>query len=195
MLLVMATEPDDKTLMLRYRDGDVPAFELLYSRHRGPLFRYFLRHGVDRDTAAELFQEVWARVIQARQRYEPTAKFTTFMYTLAHNVRVDHYRRAGRRPALTEACEDPDTMSAPVSGNPDSEVAMSEKMTRFRSALNALPAEQRDAFLLREEAGLSLADIAGVTGVNPETAKSRLRYAVRKLREVLCAEEGGDSHD
>ena len=136
MLLVMATEPDDKTLMTRYREGDVAAFELLYSRHRGPLFRYFLRHGVDRETAAELFQEVWARVIQARKRYEPTAKFTTFMYTLAHNVRVDHYRRAGRRPVLDADAGNPETMTAPLAGNPDSLVAISATMQSFRTALD-----------------------------------------------------------
>jgi len=195
MLLVMATEPDDKTLMIRYRKGDETAFELLYSRHRGPLYRYFLRHGVDRETAAELFQEVWAKVIQARKRYEPTAKFTTFMYTLAHNVRVDHHRRAGRRPDLAAVSNDPELITAPTRGNPDSVVEVSATMRRFRAALDQLPSDQRDAFLLREEGGLSLADIAGATGVSAETAKSRLRYAVRKLRDALGAENGGDSHD
>lgn len=187
MLLVMATEPNDKTLMLRYRDGDVAAFELLYSRHRGPLFRYFLRSVADRDIAAELFQEVWTNIIRARNRYEPRAKFTTYMYQLAHNVRVDYYRRQSRRPQ-TDACGDPanpEMVPAASTNNPENITANAEAIQRFRAALNELPADQRDAFLLREEAGLSLAEIAAVTGVTAETAKSRLRYAVSKLRQSM----------
>ncbi len=195
MLLVMATEPDDRTLMIRYRDGDVAAFEILYARHRGPLFRYFLRNGADRDLAGELFQEVWTNIIRARHRYEPTAKFTTYMYTLAFNLRVDHYRRQGRRPAADSDAPDPAEIASPAANNPECIAAADQTGQRFRAALIALPAEQRDAFLLREEGGLSLADIASVTGVTAETAKSRLRYAVKKLRASLEAGDNGNGYD
>ena len=188
MLPVMATEPDDTTLMLRYRDGDVAAFETLYARHRGPLYRYFLRSVSDRDTAAELFQEVWTRIVRAAQRYEARAKFTTYMYQLAHNVRIDHYRRQSRRPRLVSGDGGSSDVEpeSPDGDRPDRALTSSLAGIRLRSAIAALPDDQRDAFLLREEGGLSLAEIAAATGVAPETAKSRLRYAVAKLRAGLA---------
>ncbi len=187
MLPAMVEEPDDRTLMVRYRDGDIAAFEVLYSRHKGPLFRYFLRRGMSRDNAAEVFQEVWIRIIRAKDRYKPNAKFTTYMYQIAHNCFVDHFRLQQRRPAsdLSAVYADPDEISADPGDEPERQAERTEMLDRFRQALDDLPAEQQEAFVLREEAGFSLADIASVTGVNAETAKSRLRYAVRKLRVVL----------
>ena len=187
MLPAMVEEPDDRTLMAGYRDGDTAAFEVLYSRHKGPLFRYFLRRGTNRDNAAELFQEVWTKIIRAKDRYEPDAKFTTYMYQIAHNCFVDHLRVQQRKPASEAGAAhvDPDEISADPEDNPERRAERTEMLDRLRRALDDLPAEQQEAFVLREEAGLSLADIASVTGVNAETAKSRLRYAVRKLRHVL----------
>src|SRR4029079_9056991 len=82
-------------LMIAYRDGDAGAFETLYARHRGALYRFVLRSLKDRSVAEELFQEAWIRVIEARERYAPSAKFTTWLYTIAHNLLVDHWRRKG----------------------------------------------------------------------------------------------------
>ena len=89
---------DDSELMLAYARGDVRAFEKLYARHRGPLYRYLARHTRHMEVANDLFQEVWAKVIASRDRYEPRAKFTTFLYHIAHNCCIDHYRRAKARP-------------------------------------------------------------------------------------------------
>lgn len=190
MLPAMAPEPDDVSLMVRYRAGDVAAFETLYGRHKGPLYRYFLRQCRNPDIAADLFQEVWARIIRARLAYRPTARFTTYMYQIAHNCLVDHFRREERRLDGTADLPDPDY--GPANGAPGPEAAaMSEEARQtFRRALDGLPAEQREAFLLREEAELSLADIAAVTGANEETVKSRLRYAVKKLRIALGTHNG-----
>jgi len=187
MLPAMAQEPDDKTLMVRYRDGDVAAFQTLYSRHKGPLYRYFLRQGIGPDQASELFQEVWIKIIRARERYQPTAKFTTYMYKLAHNCLVDYFRHQGRQPRDVgqEVSIDPAELPDNPGSNPELIAEQKQSVESFRQVLNDLPAEQREAFLLREERGLSLADIADVTGVNVETAKSRLRYAVEKLRQAL----------
>ena len=85
----------DEELMNRYRDGDAHAFEVLYTRHKGPLYRYLLRQCGAAALAEELFQDVWMKLIRARERYEARAKFTTYLYHLAHNRLIDHYRHAG----------------------------------------------------------------------------------------------------
>ncbi|MDH3746717.1 MAG: RNA polymerase sigma factor [Gammaproteobacteria bacterium] len=177
--------PEDSALMLRYRDGDVSAFEILYRRHNDALYRYLLRLCQNRDTAEDVFQEVWGKIIKARERYRPTAKFTTFLYRVAHNCFIDHLRRNQRHDRSVNI--DPDTQHA-VNVDPDAEIDRSLARQRLESALKDLPDEQRDVFLLYEEADLSLDEIALVTGVNRETAKSRLRYAVNKLKAAISAQ-------
>src|SRR5438477_4225824 len=93
MLDSMPLEDADVDLMLRYRDGDALAFAHLYSHHKGPLYRYLLRHVRNAGAAADLFQEVWSRVIANRARYEPRAKFATFLFHIAHNCTIDFFRR------------------------------------------------------------------------------------------------------
>jgi RNA polymerase sigma-70 factor (ECF subfamily) len=185
MLAAMAGEPDDNALMLRYRAGDTVAFQRLYARHKGPLFRFFLRQCGHSELAGDLFQEVWTRIIKARLDYEPRARFTTYMYQIARNILKDEYRRQQRRPADTGAgAIDPD-QQASAGGGADAGAENLQAAAALRTAIAALPDDQREAFLLREEAGLSLVDIAVVTGVPEETAKSRLRYALGKLRQSL----------
>ncbi|MBL8201438.1 MAG: sigma-70 family RNA polymerase sigma factor [Chromatiales bacterium] len=206
----MAGGTDDAQLMTRFASGDLAAFETLYSRHKGALYRYFLRQCGDPEMAAELFQEVWVRVIKARERNEPRAPFTTYMYQIGHNCLVDHYRKAGR--SLTdgngepEASEIPDLLAeeldpafasarwslvdweqgpADPAPGPEAANSVAQRAARLWSALEALPPEQREAFLLHEEGEMGLAEIATATGANAETVKSRLRYAVRKLRAAL----------
>lgn len=187
MLPVMVGELDDRDLMVRYRDGDVAAFESLYKRHKGPLYRYYLRQGLNEAIAAELFQDVWTKIIKARERYQPTAGFTTYMYRIAHNGLIDHYRRSGRSvDTFDEGVVAVQELPGSDCDGPESGAVSLETRERFRTALAALPDAQREAFLLREETGLALADIAMVTGVSGETAKSRLRYAVRKLKMLLA---------
>ncbi len=170
-------EVADEDLMLAYQGGDARAFEALYRRHRSRLFRFVLRNLKHRAAAEELYQEAWMRVIEARSRYAVQARFTTWLYTIAHNLMVDHWRRAGL--ALVPLDEEsvaactPDTLRH-VEGR--------AALARFAAALEGLPAAQREAFLLHEEAGLSVAEIAAVTGAGEETAKSRLRYALAKLK-------------
>jgi len=171
-------EAPDEQLMLAYRDGDAGAFETLYARHRGALYRFVLRSLKDRGTAEELFQEAWIRVIEARERYAPSARFSTWLYTIAHNLLVDHWRRKGL--VLVDSDEEP------ASGDdPAQRVEARRTAARFLQALEALPPAQREAFLLHEEAGLSVAEIAAATGSNEEAAKSRLRYAMAKLKAVI----------
>jgi RNA polymerase sigma-70 factor (ECF subfamily) len=170
----------DEELMNRYRDGDAHAFEVLYTRHKGPLYRYLLRQCGAAALAEELFQDVWMKLIRARERYEARAKFTTYLYHLAHNRLIDHYRRAKAGVPISYD-DDPDSDAR----EPDNELDRRRLGQRLLEQIAALPEAQREAFLLREESGLSLEQIAEVTGVNAETAKSRLRYALTKLRQGL----------
>jgi len=190
MLQPMATAPDDSELMLQFREGDLPAFEALYTRHKGPLYRYLLRHCGDREAAGDLFQEVWGKIIKSRGDYQPLAKFTTYLYHIAHNCLVDYYRYHGRRHR-SEHVEYEDRLPADeiaAPREPERLAASAQLAQKLEQALASLPDTQREAFLLREEGGLSLEEIGRATGVGRETVKSRLRYAVAKLRSVLAAE-------
>src|SRR6476619_6802340 len=148
--------PDtDEQLMLAYAGGDAAAFEALYSRHKGPLFRFVLRSVKAHAQAEELFQEIWMRAIEARERYRPEAKFTTWLYTIAHNRLVDHWRTRGL--AMVSLDEDganvPDP-PAPPSAEPHRIAEAAELAARFEAALAALPLAQREAFLLHHEGEL-----------------------------------------
>ena len=172
--------------MLAYAGGDAAAFATLYERHKGPLFRFVLRSVKSRGEAEELFQDVWTKVIEARARYAPKAKFTTWLYTIAHNRLVDHWRTRGL--AVVSVDDEDAAVAEPVaspSAEPHRIAEAGELLERFSAALAALPPAQREAFLLHHEGELTAAEIAAATGTNEEAAKSRLRYAMKKLRETL----------
>ena len=174
-------EAPDEQLMLAYRDGVAGAFETLYGRHKGRLFRFVLRSVKSRPAAEELYQEIWIRVIEARERYAPQARFTTWLYTIAHNRLVDHWRQHGLSTVSVDESEAiPDGRQDPAR-----QAEARESLLRLLKALEALPPAQREAFLLHEEAGLTAAEIAAATGTNEEAAKSRLRYALAKLKAAV----------
>jgi RNA polymerase sigma-70 factor (ECF subfamily) len=193
-LVAPVAEDSDEALMLSYAAGRAAAFDTLYARHKGGVYRYLLRHCGNAGTADELFQDVWMNAIRARDRYAPTAKFTTWLYTLAHHRLVDHWRASGQVKLASIDDDSDEATRAAVEAMPESrreepEARMSTRQLRdqLHAALAALPAVQRDAFLLQHEGGLSLAEIAALTGVGLETVKSRLRYAVAKLRGELAS--------
>ena len=178
--------------MLAYAAGDAEAFDILYARHKGGVYRYMLRHCARRAVADELFQDVWSNLIRARASYAPTAKFTTWLYRLAHNRWIDQVRADGHL-ALVSSDDDAhaEALVAIAASRVDEPLARAENRElaeRLRSAVAALPPAQRDAFLLQQEAGLTLSEIAELTGVGAETVKSRIRYALAKLREGLRGE-------
>jgi RNA polymerase sigma-70 factor (ECF subfamily) len=189
--VAVVSDDDDAQLMLAYARGEMRAFETLYSRHRGALYRYLLRQARDCEIAADLFQEVWSRVIVNRSRYEPRAKFRTFLFTLAHNCFIDHCRRVKARPSAmgVDDADAADLLATDEQSLPDVEIERDENSRRYRAALATLPPEQRDVYLLHEESDLSLEEIARVTGVGAETAKSRLRYALAKLKAAMAVAE------
>lgn len=179
----------DEALMQAYAKGDIAAFERLYARYRGPLYRYILRHVGDAATANDLYQGSWEKIIRARASYTASAPLRAWIYRIAHNHVADHFRRSRPMQELS-----PETQR---SNNPGPEQALADQQEAagLAAAVRALPAEQRDALLLKIEAGLNLAAIARVTGVNEETAKSRLRYAVARLKRSLgsrCKESSNE---
>ena len=175
--------------MQGYAAGDAAAFDLLYARHKGGVYRYLLRHCGNAGTADELFQDVWMNVIRARASYAPSAKFATWLYRIAHNRVVDHWRATGRIelvPAGNDADDDPlDAIPGPRNDEPEVRAGAREIGARLAAALSTVPPAQREAFLLHQEGGLDLAEIAAITGAGVETVKSRIRYAVSKLRTEL----------
>jgi RNA polymerase sigma-70 factor, ECF subfamily len=179
----------DEELMLAYGEGDVAAFDELYRRHKGPLYRYLLRQCRDGPIAEELFQDIWTNVIRARRNYAVAARFTTYLYHLAHNRLIDHYRRRAPAALVSYDDEEASTSIEEIAGSaherPEAAYEARQKAARLLELLQALPTAQREAFVLQHEAGMSVEDIAVVTGVTRETAKSRLRYAMAKLREGM----------
>lgn len=181
---VDAIESSDEALMLAYAAGDVVAFEQLYSRHRGKLYHYLLRQLRDNAPADEAFQDIWQRVIAARSSWTPEAGFAAWLYTIAHHRLGDHWRSLKHRPAAppdaderTARVADPDT--------PERVLSEFERRRQLQLALAGLPPEQREVLLLRLEQELTLEVIGEITGVGRETVKSRLRYAMDKLRAGL----------
>jgi RNA polymerase sigma-70 factor (ECF subfamily) len=182
--------PSDEELMERYRDGDAGAFDTLYGRHKGGVFRYLARQCGSRGIAEELFQDVWMNLIRARAAYTVQAKFTTYLYRLAHNRLVDHYRAhaAGTASSFDDTdCPSLDNLEAARNDDPAVNADVRQQARRILQLIESLPDAQREAFLLQQESDMSIEEIAQATGVTRETAKSRLRYAIAKLREGVQA--------
>jgi RNA polymerase sigma-70 factor (ECF subfamily) len=175
----------DAMLMLAYARGDLAAFEALYARHRGMLYRFLLRSVRDPHRTDELFQETWSRVIGARARYQPQAKFSTWLLQIAHNLMIDSARRQRPMAGGDEAEIALASLAMPEREQPEHALSEFERRRGLQRAIEQLPEEQRIAVLLRLEQELSLEEIAAVTGAGRETVKSRLRYAMTRLREVL----------
>ena len=185
------SDTSDGDLMRAYAAGDVPAFETLYDRHALPLWRFLQRQLQNPALADELAQDVWFSVVRHAANYRTLARFRTWLFTLAHHRLVDHWRRHKPLTSLDAQTEDgaalADTLAAASGFGPERQLDSREQAQALLDALAALPELQRTAFLLQAEGGFGLAEIAQATGVAPETAKSRLRYARARLRETLEA--------
>ena len=188
----MNLQETDENLMMRFGRGDAAAFEELYRRHESRVFRYLRRNVRNEASANDLMQEVWFAVARSAAGYQPTAKFTTWLFTIAHNRMIDMVRASHRLQSLEagEASEPDgatllDHLAVDSKLEPPAEVQSQEETAALLNAVTQLPPEQRAAFLLQAEGELSVEEIAVATGSNFETVKSRLRYARAKLRQVL----------
>ena len=189
--------PSDETLMLEYAQGDMAAFEQLYLRHKNSVFSFFVRQCDDHHLAEELFQELWNKIIKARCNYQASAKFTTWLYQLARHVFIDAMRRKRVRTEHLVHIE-PDTPQSNVIELAAFEPSISQRLETaqqvelLKGCLTLLPLEQKEAFLLRHEAQLSVNEIAQVIGEFPQNVKSRIRYAMSKLKRCLANKLGAD---
>jgi RNA polymerase sigma-70 factor (ECF subfamily) len=181
--------PSDETLIARYARGDAGAFTALYGRHELRVWRYLERNVGNRATAEELMQEVWFAVARDAERYRPTARFTTWLFTIARNRMIDAVRARRAHLSLDAIGHEAETVVERLTANADSgPVAAAEareQAAALREALARLPPEQRDAFLLQLEGDLSVEEVALITRASFETVKSRLRYARTRLRDLL----------
>lgn len=189
----MLREEADEVLMVAYQSGDVRAFEVLLTRHRKPVYNFILRYVGLRETAEDLLQETFLRVIKGAETYQRQAKFTTWLYTIARNLCVDQSRRAKHRRAQSldapmNNSADSGTLLDVVPANEiasDRQAVSKELQIRLHGALARLSEEQREVFLMREFLDMPFKDIADVVGVPENTVKSRMRYALEKLRLEL----------
>jgi len=172
-------EKTDEQLMQQYAKGNAKAFDQLYERHRGSLYRYFRRQVSDEATANDLYQGVWEKMIAARKKYRSSSPFSAWMFRIAHNHLVDHYRQS--KPVTSVEM---DTL-ADQQALPTEHVIDGQQRQQLQEKIAALPQEQRNTLLLKLETGLKMEEIASVTGTSRETVKSRLRYAVDKLKRSL----------
>lgn len=175
------TALSDEALMGRYRNGDPAAFEELYRRYRARLHRFVAR--LIPGEADEVFQEVWLAVVRGQARYVPSARFITYLFTIAHHRAATRWRAAGR--AATVVSDEGDDLVPDEGPDPLQALANRELGQALQTAIAQLPPPQREAFLMQAEGELSLEEIAEATGTSRETVKSRLRYANRRLRAAL----------
>ncbi len=168
-------EPNEDDIDLKhYLKGDSAAFDRLYEKYRRRVFGYIRKSVTNEETANELFQEVWTRVISSADKLEHRGRFRQWLMTCSHNVIVDFYRRQKTDEVLEED-----------HGATRSETMALEAAERIERALLSLPFDQRQAFCLREYGACSIADVAHIQNCSTEAAKSRLRYAYQKLRQQL----------
>ena len=183
------TTESDQKLMERYRAGDATAFNELYRRYRAPVRRFVAKLCWGQDEADEIVQEVWLAVIRGTRSYRPAARFTTYLFSIAHRRLQDHWRSRGRRArAFAAADSAPDLHEIADAGAtvPEDWAASAELRSALMAAIDRLPPPQRAVFLLKAEADLSLEEIAAATGASVEATKSRMRYAVARLRAQLA---------
>lgn len=172
----------DTDVLLAWQQGNASAFSELYARYEAPLYRYFRRQ-LNNPPADDVFQELWMRLIASARQFRAESSLKTWLYQIAHNMVIDSWRSERRHD---EVKTDTDADSLPGSQhNPEQLDASREQSQALIAAVAALPFEQREAFVLKEEAGFSLEEIAQITGTSRETVKSRLRYAFGKLRSQM----------
>ncbi|MDX8387566.1 MAG: sigma-70 family RNA polymerase sigma factor [Ghiorsea sp.] len=176
--------------MLLYKNGDAAAFEELYHRHKGGLYRYTLRSCNNKTIGEELFQDIWAKVIHASGSYSDTAKFSTWVYHIAHNRLIDHYRSTGKWDDYLVENDVDNEHCAVVAHHdqPEQQSETNQKVKLLLACIELLPASQKQVFLLKEEAGLSLGAITEMIKCSKEAIKSRMRYAIQKLRNCMGGE-------
>ena len=187
-----ADSVSDEQLMLNYQQGDTAAFEQLYSKHKSPLYRYFVRQLSNHSLAEDLYQDTWGKVINAAGNYQVTAKFTTWLYRIAHNLLIDHVRAVKPLDKVEDMGDDgmdnfdANTNNEQSHNRPDEQLEDVQKAKLLKSCIANLPAVQKEAFLLNIELGLTAAAISDIADVTLEATKSRIRYAYQSIKQCVA---------
>ncbi len=194
----MEKSATDEQLIQFYQKGDAEAFEELYARYKSAIYHYFFRQVNSTGTADELHQDVWLNIIKSSAHFTQQSSFKTWLYKIAHNRLIDHYRQSSKQPLYLvkkdtqddqadERAETEKTIDASSSQSNEPDMALQKQQISqlLLKAVHALPEEQKEVFLLHEKSGLTLQEIALVTENSFESTKSRLRYAVKKLRHHM----------
>ena len=196
-MTALGKDPPDETLMLRYQQGDRSAFAVLVRRHQSPLFNFALRQVRVPQVAEDVVQETFVRVVQNARDFKHEARFTTWVYTITRNLCIDHLRKRALRkhPSLDESRgeegEGPTLgeQTADPRASVEREATGTELKERIARAVDKLPDDQREVFLMREVVNLPFKEIAEITNVPENTVKSRMRYALERLQEALAEYE------
>ncbi len=189
----VVTEPADEELIARYRDGDAQAFKILVRRHQRPLYNFTLRQVHSPSTAEDIVQDVFVRIVHNVETFKAESKFTTWAYTIARNLCIDHLRKRvhRRHPSLDAPVSESEggaTLMETVAGKgagADRSAINKQLQEHLRTAVEALPDDQREVFLLRQVSDLPFKEIAEIVGVGENTVKSRMRYALERLQAAL----------
>jgi RNA polymerase sigma-70 factor (ECF subfamily) len=190
-------DPPDEVLVVRFQSGDRAAFALLVRRHQSGLYNFALRNLRERTAAEDIVQEAFVRVAQSAADFKSDARFSTWVYTIVRNLCIDQIRKNAlrRHPSLDEARKSDDgdgptlgEQTADPRGRSDIErtVEVGRMKERILAAIDALPDDQREVYLMREMSNLRFKEIAEITGVPENTVKSRMRYALERLQEALA---------
>ena len=192
----MTEDHSDEELLRRFNEGDAEAFAQLVGRYQRPLFNFILRSVRRRERADELLQDVFMKVVQRSQDFKGNSKFSTWLYTIARNLCIDHSRKMVFRrhvsldaPGRSAGSEEGPTLlerTAAEGPEPDRAMLQSDLRIRIAEAVEELPEEQRDVFLMRQVQGMPFKDIADIVGVPENTVKSRMRYALERLQRALA---------
>jgi RNA polymerase sigma-70 factor (ECF subfamily) len=191
-------EVTDEALMIRFQGGERAAFAQLVRRHKRALYNFALRQIRLASTAEDIVQDAFVRVVQNAADFKHEARFTTWLYTITRNLCIDHLRKSALRkhPSLDEAKRSDDgdgptlgEQTADARASVERDVTGNELQVRIVSAVDTLPDEQREVFLLREVSNLPFKEIAEITGVPENTVKSRMRYALERLQAQLSEYE------
>jgi RNA polymerase sigma-70 factor, ECF subfamily len=178
----------DEQLMLDYQAGDMNAFETLYRKHKGPLYRYFVRQLHQQQLAEDLYQDTWGKVITAAAQYQVTAKFTTWLYKIAHNLLIDHVRAVKPLDKVAPLGKDEtmDSLEADSQASPESQLQQQQQVDMMKQCIAKLPPVQKEAFLLNIEMGMTAAAISDIANVTLEATKSRIRYAYQSIKQCIA---------
>ncbi|NBF01559.1 RNA polymerase sigma factor [Pseudomonas sp. Fl5BN2] len=183
-----STASSDEALLARYRAGEPAAFEVLYQRHRQGLYGFLVRLCGQPEVAEEVYQETWMSLIRSSSQPRGRASFRTWLYQIARNRLIDHWRKHGMRNPLHDSYDEQLHGEVDQAAGPEQQLSLSRDQQRIEAALLDLPADQREVFLLRANGELELPQIASLTQAPLETVKSRFRYALKKLRRLLAEE-------